>query len=101
LRSVNPGSPRFFVPGYGYMISGPGPVGYSALGSPFHSSAMKGFSGLPGYSRQFQFGMRYRTLGTYNAYRTWHQPGGLPWYFPGWSDLGTRPILAAQWANNR
>jgi hypothetical protein len=68
--SQNPGSPRHFVPGYGYSIPGFG-------------ASSANLAPNTNYSLYYQFG--HRTHGLYNdaTHRFWHNSYGGPWYHPG------------------
>ncbi len=68
--SQNPGSPKYFVPGYGYQISG---FGYSAGSLPT----------LTSYNDFYQFGQRKHGLYDDANHRFWSNSYGGPWYYPG------------------
>ena len=68
--SKNPGSPRHFVPGYGYQVPTLGP----------------GYSNLPqntDYNAYYSFGRRNHGHYDGTTTRFWHISYGGPWYYPG------------------
>ncbi len=67
--SQNPGSPKYFVPGYGYRIPGFG--------------SGNGFSSSNSYTDHYTFGIR--KPGSYNdtTHQYWDNSYGGPWYIPG------------------
>ena len=67
--SQNPGSPKWFVPGYGYQIPG---FGYS----------LKRYHSLSPYNSNYAFGARVPSHYDDSTYRYWTNSFG-PWYFPG------------------
>lgn len=68
--SQNPGSPKWFVPGYGYRIPG---FGYS----------LRRYSALSPYNSNYAFGARVPSHYDDSTYRYWTNSYGGPWYFPG------------------
>ena len=80
--SQNPGSPKWFVPGYGYRIPG---FGY---GLTRHSA-------LSPYNSNYAFGARVPSHYDDATYRYWTNSYGGPWYFPGWS--GNTQARAFAW----
>lgn len=68
--SQNPGSPRYFEPGYGYRIPGFGFRGQTT-------------SVLPRYGTYYQFGRRVPGLYSDDRQRYWMNSYGGPWYLPG------------------
>ena len=74
----NPGSPKWFVPGYGYQQ----PYGYS--------SSMRNRLLNP-YLQEYSFGIRRSNLRRSDAtHRNWTNAYGGPWYFPGSSTNTTQ-----------
>ena len=72
--SQNPGSPKYFVPGYGDRVPGVG------------ASAGNSWRWNPGgYSDYYSFGRR--NAGLYNDadHRFWSNTYGGPWYHAGWT----------------
>jgi len=75
--SQNPGSPKYFAPGYGYRIPGFGySVGPASVSTTYNT-----------YNSNYQFGQRNRrsATGMYNdrSHRFWSNSYGGPWYYPG------------------
>ena len=68
--SQNPGSPKWFVPGYGYQIPG---FGYAAETKSFSYS-----STVP-----YAFGSATPAHYTDSAWRNWTNNTAGPWYLPG------------------
>ena len=95
--SLNPGSPRYFVPGYGYRIPGFGYAGqnlptltdysgYNTFGTFGGSGGIGLYSGYGAYNNNYQFGQRnpggYGGVGNFGTRFGSNSYGG-PWYFPG------------------
>ncbi|MFY9256954.1 MAG: hypothetical protein WAO83_26110 [Fuerstiella sp.] len=68
--SHNPGSPKWFVPGYGYQIPG---YGYS----------VQRYSLLSPYNAHYAFGIRQRSGFGSPSVTPLANVGAPPWYFPG------------------
>ena len=68
--SQNPGSPRWFMPGYGYQIPG---FGYT-VGTNSHRYS----STVP-----YGFGSRIPARYTDSVWRNWTNNSAGPWYLPG------------------
>ena len=81
--SQNPGSPRYFMPGYGYAIPGFGTASASTLaGWPASSNAWRPVSGVGSvYEAPYRFGHLDR-FGSGPVPAT-ARPYGSPWYLPG------------------
>jgi hypothetical protein len=76
--SQNPGSPKYFVPGYGYQIPGFG-------------SSPRSLPTLTSYNDLYEFGQRKH--GSYDSAgnRFWSNSYGGPWYQPGsWANTTDR-----------
>ena len=74
--SLNPGSPRHFVPGYGYRIPGFGSRSLPTLTS---------------YNDFYEFGQRRHGLYNDSRHRFWSNSYGGPWYHAGsWSNTTDR-----------
>jgi hypothetical protein len=68
-----PGSPKYFVPGYGYRIPGFGfRAGYSET--------------LNSYADYYDFGRRVPQFYNDTKQRYWDNGQGGPWYYPGASN---------------
>lgn len=78
--SQNPGSPKYFVPAYGYRIPGFGAMQrrYDAL-SPYHL---------------YSFGVRQPLSFSARGYRFETNSTGGPWYHPGWTGNTRRTEFA-------
>ena len=69
--SQNPGSPKYFVPGYGYRIPGFGfSAGYAET--------------LNSYRDFYEFGQRKHQPYDDTQHQFWSNHNGGPWYYPGW-----------------
>lgn len=72
--SQNPGSPKYFVPGYGYRIPGFGWNG-----------------SVVGADRYYEFGIQLPNHDDDSKYKFWSNSYGNPWYRPG------GPNTTARW----
>ena len=66
-----PGSPKYFVPGYGYRIPGFG----------FRGGYAETFNSYPTF---YSVGRRNPAWYHDSQQRYWSNSYGGPWYFPGW-----------------
>ena len=68
--SQNPGSPRWFVPGYGYQIPG---FGYG----------LNRYSALSPYQAHYAFGIRQPAAYSDATHQNWSSISTIPWFLPG------------------
>lgn len=80
--SQSPGSPKYFVPGYGYRVPG---FGFTTPSLPTPTS----------YNDHYEFGRRRHALYNDRQYRFWSNSYGGPWYHAG-SSVNTQ----SRWPTN-
>jgi hypothetical protein len=80
--SQSPGSPQYFVPGYGYRIPGFGFRGDYA-------------ETLISHADYYRFGRRDHGFYSDTRQRFWSNSYGGPWYYPGWP--GTTRTVWPDW----